>query len=73
MSMGLMGAIVTVIVFVMFVVLVAFIIPTAYNHNLKSDQTHTGFCSDLHDRITQATDKNVIIALSAQYQQSCSS
>lgn len=75
MSAGFGTALVAVIVFIGFIVIVAFILPHSYNQNLKTEQTLTNYCTELKKSID--TDKpntaltNLTIVEIQTYSQNC--
>ena len=64
-----------VFVIIMFIVIVAFVIPYKYNDNLHSAQTHTAFCSNLKsvldNPVGHQQPANVTIAYLNQYSAQC--
>jgi len=61
---------------IMFIVIIAFVIPYKYNDNLHSAQTHTAFCSNLKSVLDNPDGSqqpaNVTIAYLNQYSELCS-
>lgn len=77
MGSGGFGLAVTMVIFIVFIIIMAFIIPHEYNKNLKSDQTHDSYCANLNAQIkqmqTHPTLQNLTIAYVKEYSANCSS
>lgn len=76
MSVGALGAIITLVIFIAFLVIWVGVIPAQYNKGIEQKQTHTSFCSDLHTQLINSQNdirlQNLTIEYSKEYQQSCS-
>lgn len=77
MSLGLTGAIMATIVFIVFIVVVGGVLPHSYNQGLKSEATHSDYCTTLKQTIDQDRQniqlQNLTIQEINTYAEHCSS
>jgi anionic cell wall polymer biosynthesis LytR-Cps2A-Psr (LCP) family protein len=72
---GLGMAVISVIIVIIFITVVAFILPTYYNKTQQSNQSHVQYCNYLKSIMDNPNDKNVNITIQSikDYSANCSS
>lgn len=70
------GGIIGCVICLVFIFIFAWILPHQYNQGVEQKQTHTSFCTDLHNQIVNSQNdarlQSLTIEYSKEYQTSCS-
>lgn len=71
-QLGLNGAIMAVVIFITFIIIVAFVMPNIYNANLHATNAHTNYCNMIQQKIDTTKDTDVLRTYITEQSSQCS-